>query len=66
MNVPRAMVGERKIDHGDRMAGFSGIVGFGILFFGRVAREERMMLEAFGDSYRAYMARTGRIFPSIF
>ena len=48
------------------VAGFSGLVGFGILFFGRVAREERMMLETFGDSYRAYMARTGRIFPSIF
>jgi hypothetical protein len=45
MNVPRGMVGERKIDHGDRMAGFSGIVGFGILFFGRVTREEGMMLE---------------------
>src|SRR6478609_5453665 len=48
------------------VAGFSGLVGFGILFFGRVAREERMMLEAFGDSYRVYMARTGRIFPLIF
>ena len=48
------------------VAGFSGLVGFGILFFGRVAREERMMLEAFGDSYRAYVARTGRVFPSIF
>jgi protein-S-isoprenylcysteine O-methyltransferase Ste14 len=48
------------------VAGFSGLVGFGILFFGRVAREERMMLETFGDDYRAYMARTGRIFPSIF
>jgi protein-S-isoprenylcysteine O-methyltransferase Ste14 len=47
------------------VAGFSGLVGFGILFFGRVGREERMMLEAFGDSYRAYMARTGRVFPSI-
>jgi len=47
------------------IAGFAGLAGFGILFFGRVAREERMMLETFGDSYRAYMARTGRIFPSI-
>ena len=45
------------------VAGFAGLVGFGILFFGRVAREERMMLEIFGDSYRAYMARTGRVFP---
>jgi protein-S-isoprenylcysteine O-methyltransferase Ste14 len=48
------------------VAGFSGLVGFGILFFGRIAREERMMLETFGDSYRAYMARTGRVSPSIF
>ena len=47
------------------VAGFAGLTGFGILFFGRVAREERMMLEIFGDSYRAYMERTGRIFPSI-
>jgi protein-S-isoprenylcysteine O-methyltransferase Ste14 len=48
------------------VAGFAGLVGFGTLFFGRVAREERMMLETFGDSYRAYMARTGRVFPSYF
>ena len=48
------------------VAGFSGLVGFGSLYFGRIAREERMMLETFGDGYRAYMARTGRIFPSIF
>ena len=47
------------------IAGFAGLAGFGILFFGRVAREERMMLETFGDSYRAYMARTGRVFPSV-
>jgi protein-S-isoprenylcysteine O-methyltransferase Ste14 len=47
-------------------AGFAGLTGFGILYFGRVAREERMMLEIFGENYRAYMARTGRIFPSIF
>jgi protein-S-isoprenylcysteine O-methyltransferase Ste14 len=46
------------------IAGFAGLVGFGTLFFGRVAREERMMLETFGDGYRAYMARTGRVFPS--
>ena len=47
------------------VAGFAGLVGFGILYFGRVAREERMMLETFGDSYRASMARTGRVFPWI-
>jgi len=48
------------------VAGLAGLVGFGVLFFGRVASEERMMLETFGDSYRSYMARTGRVFPSIF
>jgi len=47
------------------VAGFAGLVGFGTLYFGRVAREERMMLETFGDRYRAYMARTGRVFPWI-
>ena len=47
------------------IAGFAGLVGFGILFFGRVAREERMMLQTFGDSYREYMARTGRVFPRV-
>src|SRR5438270_5739917 len=48
------------------VAGGAGLVGFGTLFFGRVAREEQMMLETFGDNYRAYMARTGRIFPLLF
>jgi protein-S-isoprenylcysteine O-methyltransferase Ste14 len=47
------------------IAGFAGLAGFGILYFGRVGREERLMLETFGDSYRAYMARTGRVFPSV-
>jgi protein-S-isoprenylcysteine O-methyltransferase Ste14 len=29
----------------------------------RVPKEEQMMLEAFGDEYKAYMQRTGRFFP---
>ncbi len=29
----------------------------------RVPREEQMMLEKFGEEYRAYMGRTGRFFP---
>ena len=48
------------------VAGFAGLVGFGTLFFVRVAREERMMLEMFGDSYRAYMERTDRVFPLVY
>ena len=29
----------------------------------RVPREEQMLIEAFGDEYRAYIQRTGRYFP---
>jgi len=29
----------------------------------RVPREEQMMIEEFGEEYRAYMKRTGRFFP---
>jgi protein-S-isoprenylcysteine O-methyltransferase Ste14 len=47
-------------------AGFAGMLGFGILFFGRIAREEQMMLERFGDEYRAYAAQTCRIIPGIY
>ena len=48
------------------IAGFSGVMGFGTLFFARVGYEERMMLETFGDDYRAYMARTYRLIPGIY
>jgi protein-S-isoprenylcysteine O-methyltransferase Ste14 len=48
------------------VAGLSGLVGFGILFFARVGHEERMMLEAFGDEYRAYAACTKRVIPGVY
>ena len=48
------------------VAGLAGLVGFGVLFFARVSRDERMMVEKFGDEYRAYMARTRRIIPRIY
>ena len=48
------------------IAGLSGLIGFGTLFFCRVGHEERMMLETFGEEYRAYMARTKRIIPGIY
>lgn len=48
------------------VAGPAGLIGFGILFFGRVRREEEMMIAAFGDEYRSYMRRTARIIPGIY
>jgi len=34
-------------------------------FVVRAPREERMMLEAFGEEYRVYMQSTGRFFPKL-
>lgn len=48
------------------IAGLAGVVGFGMLFFGRIDREESMMLAVFGDEYRQYMRRTARVFPKIY
>jgi protein-S-isoprenylcysteine O-methyltransferase Ste14 len=48
------------------LAGFSGIVGFGTLYFLRVGQEEAMMEERFGQDYRDYSARTKRIVPGIY
>ena len=47
--------------------------GFFVLFFIlsllgltlRVPKEERMMLDQFGDQYRTYMQHTGRYFPKV-
>ena len=48
------------------IAGAAGLVGFGVLFFGRVGAEERMLVDHFGDDYRRYMARTARIIPGVY
>jgi protein-S-isoprenylcysteine O-methyltransferase Ste14 len=47
------------------LAGWSAFVTFSAMYFLRMPREERMMCEFFGDEYRAYRARTGRLFPRI-
>jgi protein-S-isoprenylcysteine O-methyltransferase Ste14 len=36
-----------------------------LYFLLRIRGEEAMMLEQFGDEYRAYMTRTGRLLPAI-
>ncbi len=45
------------------IAGLAGLVGFGTLYVLRVGQEERLMLDTFGDAYRAYMVRTARLIP---
>lgn len=45
------------------VAGLSGLVGFGTLYLLRVGDEERLMLDTFGDEYRAYSTRTARLIP---
>ncbi|NIN64155.1 MAG: DUF1295 domain-containing protein [Anaerolineae bacterium] len=47
------------------IAGFSMLVTFLPGYFYRVRIEERMMLEHFGDEYRSYMDRTGRVIPRV-
>lgn len=48
------------------VAGLSGVLGVGILYFARVDAEEKLMIEAFGEEYRSYAAKTGRLFPSVY
>jgi len=45
------------------VAGFASLVAFAPLYLLRVPREERMMLDHFGQQYRSYMDRTGRVIP---
>jgi protein-S-isoprenylcysteine O-methyltransferase Ste14 len=47
------------------ISGPASLASFLPLYLSRVPREERMMLERFGDDYHAYMGRTGRILPRL-
>jgi protein-S-isoprenylcysteine O-methyltransferase Ste14 len=40
-------------------------VGSILMLYTRIDKEEAMMIEQFGDAYRAYMRRTGRLLPSL-
>lgn len=48
------------------IVGPAALVALTILMAYRLRREEAMMLDQFGDQYRAYMARTARLIPGVF
>jgi protein-S-isoprenylcysteine O-methyltransferase Ste14 len=45
-------------------AGWTFPAAFLVLYRIRVPQEEAMMIEHFGEAYRSYMKRTGRLFPA--
>jgi protein-S-isoprenylcysteine O-methyltransferase Ste14 len=45
------------------LAGWAGVITFAPLYLVRTPKEERMMMEHFGDRYRQYMEKTGRLWP---
>lgn len=47
------------------IAGPASLAAFLPFYYLRVPQEERMMLDHFGEEYRAYCARTGRILPPL-
>src|SRR5262245_66686049 len=47
------------------LAGWSVLPVFAVMYFLRTPREEQMMCDTFGEQYREYVRRTGRLFPRI-
>jgi protein-S-isoprenylcysteine O-methyltransferase Ste14 len=47
----------------NNLAGFGGAAAVILIYLIRVPREEKLMLEVFGDEYCSYMERTGRFYP---
>jgi protein-S-isoprenylcysteine O-methyltransferase Ste14 len=47
-------------------AGLAGPVAWSTLFFLRVGREEKLMIDTFGEQYRRYMQRTKRVLPWVY
>ena len=48
------------------LAGWAAVIKFSVMYFTRIPKEERMMLEHFGERYREYMTETGRLWPRLF
>ncbi len=46
--------------------GFIGVITWAVLYVIRTPAEEQMLIEEFGDAYKAYIKTTGRILPKLF
>ena len=46
-------------------AGWAVMPAFAAMYFIRTPREERLICEEFGDGYREYARRAGRLFPRL-
>jgi len=47
------------------MVGICGIILWSCLYVMRIEDEEKMLIEGFGDEYREYIERTGRLWPKL-
>ncbi len=47
------------------LAGWMSFVAFALMYVIRIPKEEGMMIEHFGQEYRDYMRKTGRLWPRI-
>lgn len=47
------------------MASPSGLMAWTFLYCIRIPKEEKMMIENFGDEYKLYINQTGKIFPKL-
>ena len=45
------------------LAGPLGIIAFVLIYYFRIEREEQQLLDTFGDQYRGYQQKSGRLLP---
>jgi protein-S-isoprenylcysteine O-methyltransferase Ste14 len=50
---------------GNLVLTFVPVIFFGLLVFVRVDKEEALLIDEFGQNYRDYMKRTGRLLPKV-